>query len=74
MKYCEPYHRVTFKYLCTCVCRNEIYSPADVNGKVPNFKHWGWLNPAGGLLTTLEDLAQVSILSMRKIYTQFQLE
>ena len=45
-------------------CRNRIYSPGDVNGKVPRFKHWGWLNPAGGLLTTLHDLAQVSTLSM----------
>jgi hypothetical protein len=34
-----------------------------VNGKTPEFKHWGWLDPAGGLLTTVHDLAQVNIRS-----------
>lgn len=34
-----------------------------MNGKTPEFKHWGWLDPAGGLLTTVHDLAQVNIRS-----------
>ena len=32
---------------------------ADVRGESSDFKHWGWLDPAGGLLTTLDDLGQV---------------
>ncbi len=34
-----------------------------MNGKTPDFKNWDWLDPAGGLLTTVHDLAQVNVLS-----------
>ena len=56
-------------------CRDEVYSPEKVNERIPSFKHWGWLNPAGGLLTTLNDLAQVSILGIgnlhKKLFSEF---
>lgn len=39
--------------------RAEVYQPTNVKGKTPKFKFWGWLNPAGGLLTTVDDLAKV---------------
>ncbi|XP_046846724.1 beta-lactamase-like protein 1 isoform X2 [Xenia sp. Carnegie-2017] len=40
---------------------NEMYLPSEVNKRIPKFKNWGWLNPAGGLVTTVHDLAQLEI-------------
>ena len=59
----------SLRHLTKIVCRyrvhssaeDNIYAPTAVNGDIPPFKYWGWLDPAGGLLTTVNDLAQVSM-------------
>ena len=65
----EPLNMTSSSFLVNDT--EDVYRPADIGGKTPNFKHWGWLDPAGGLLTTVEDLARLEIALFNNSNSQF---